>query len=400
MKKILFVINTLGRAGAETALVNMLRAIDKEKYDISLFVLAGQGELIDEVPDYVKVLNKRYYKCSVHSREGKRYLLKTVLSSMNRNVSILKNLAYIMGNLFDMLKKRNVLIEKLLWRVISDGAYIPHEKYDLAVAFLEGGSSYYVAEHINAVKKAAFVHVDYVKAGYSRRLDKYTYSHFDKIYAVSNEVKNVFMQVYPEHAGKLEVFHNIIDREGILNKAGMGSGFTDDFDGIRLLSVGRLTTQKALNVSVDAMKLLISSGERVRWYVLGEGDQRKKLEEQIERLGMKNDFLLLGAVDNPYVFMSQADIYVHASRFEGKSIAIQEAQVLGMSMVISDCSGNREQVVQGVDGILCNLDAESIAEAVKDLIHDKEKRESLGRQAALKNKDGDSNINILLSLID
>ena len=46
MKKILFVINTLGRAGAETALLELLNHLDTEKYEISLYVLLGQGEMI------------------------------------------------------------------------------------------------------------------------------------------------------------------------------------------------------------------------------------------------------------------------------------------------------------------------------------------------------------------
>ena len=72
------------------------------------------------------------------------------------------------------------------------------------------------------------------------------------------------------------------------------------------------------------------------------------LTAQIEQLGLQNAFILVGAVNNPYPYYTQADLYVHATRFEGKSIAIQEAQTLGCPMVVSDCSGNREQVIQGV----------------------------------------------------
>ena len=92
----------------------------------------------------------------------------------------------------------------------------------------------------------------------------------------------------------------------------------------RILTVGRLTAQKAYEVAVDAMKLLKDQGIKARWYVLGEGELRNKLQQKIDSLGLKEDFLLLGAKENPYPYYKQCDLYVHATRFEGKSIAIQD----------------------------------------------------------------------------
>ena len=86
--------------------------------------------------------------------------------------------------------------------------------------------------------------------------------------------------------------------------------------------------------------------------MLGEGPERTDLERRIEQHGVKGEFVLLGAKDNPYPFVRQADIYVHAARFEGKSIAIEEAQVLGKPIAASDCTGNTEQIISGYDGIL------------------------------------------------
>lgn len=50
MKKVLFVINTLGCAGAETALIELLKSLDEKEYELSLYVLMGQGEMIDKIP--------------------------------------------------------------------------------------------------------------------------------------------------------------------------------------------------------------------------------------------------------------------------------------------------------------------------------------------------------------
>ena len=130
----------------------------------------------------------------------------------------------------------------------------------------------------------------------------------------------MFNDVYPECRNKTLVFHNLIDREEICRKAELTGGFSDAYSGKRILTVGRLTAQKAYELAIDAMKLLKDQGVKARWYVLGEGELRDKLQQKIDSLGLKEDFLLLGAVENPYPYYKQCDLYVHATRFEGKSM--------------------------------------------------------------------------------
>lgn len=401
--RILFVINTLGQAGAETALLSLLQTLAREKgearYEISLYVLTGQGEMASRLPADVRLLNKKYREESVLTAKGRKYLKKTVLKAMFTRGTVVKLFPYLAKNTCAMLGKKRLLPDKLLWRVLSDGGMVLPEEYDLAVSYLEGGAAYFVADHVKAAKKAAFIHVDYEKAGYTRALDKDCYLAFDKIFTVSDEVREAFLKAYPELPDKTEVFHNILNKEEIVRRAEEGEGFTDGFTGMRLLSVGRLTAQKAFEVSVDAMKRLKDAGKNVRWYVLGEGDQRKKLQEQIDALGLTQDFILYGAVNNPYPFMKQADIYVHASRFEGKSIAIQEAQILGKPMVVSDCSGNREQVCHGKDGLMCGLTPDSLAENIMLLLEDEALRGKSGAAAAKKNADAAEEIQKLLSML-
>ena len=399
MKKALFVINTLGHAGAETALLELLRHFDPKEYEVSLYVLTNQGEMVHELPEYVKLLNTHYADCSVLSREGKKALRGQVLRAMLSGGSILRCFPYLVKNLWAMLRRGAVLPDKLLWRVMSDGGLRMDTCYDLAVAYLEGGSAYYVADHVKANKKAAFLHVDYGKAGYTRELDRDCYLKYDKVFTVSDEVKESFLKVYPECKPVTEVFHNIINQEEIREKSKLSGGFSDSYDGWRILTVGRLTAQKAYEVSIDAMGLLKERGVRARWYVLGEGEQRSFLEERIKKLGLEKDFLLLGAVSNPYPYMLQADMYVHASRFEGKSIAIQEAQTLGKAILVSDCSGNREQVEHNVDGVLCSLTPEEICGGIAGLLADQEKCRRLGAAAAAKKMTDKSEMNKLLSMI-
>ncbi len=399
-KKILFVINTLGRAGAEMAMLELIRRLPEEEYDISLYVVLGQGELVRELPEHVKVLNRTYQDTSVLSENGRRHIVKTVIRGFFHNGKWFQKLFHMAVVAHEMRKKGKLQMDKLLWRMLSDGGEYPKEAYDLAVAYLEGGATYFTADHVIAKRKAAFVHIDYVNAGYSRKMDKDCYAGYDRIFAVSEEARTSFVNVYPEWEDKTGVFHNIINRERILELAGQQGGFSDSFDGIRLLTVGRLTHQKAYDIAIEAMKKIKDAGYKVRWYVLGEGNRREFLERQIKNLGLERDFKLLGAVDNPYPYYKQCDIYVHATRFEGKSIAVQEAQVMGCTIVASDCNGNREQIQNNVDGLLCGLSAEGISESIISLIENEEKRKQLGDAAAGKRLDNLQEMKMLQDLLE
>ena len=382
MKKILFVINTLGLAGAEKALLELLKRFSPEVWEVELYVLMDQGELVSQLPEHVSLLNEHYLAVSVLTREGKKQLAKTVGKHMLHHGALFRNAGYLLENVWDMTKRGRLRTDKLLWRVMSDGGQVLTKEYDIAVAFLEGGATYFVHDHVKAKQKFAFLHVDYTYAGYSRKLDRDCYPDFDRVFVVSDEVKAVFTDVYPECAGKTTVFHNLINRIEIENAAVLPGGFADDYTGKRILTVGRLTEQKAYDVAIEAMQLLKDQGIQARWYVLGEGELRKKLQLKIDSLGLTEDFVLLGTRENPYPYYKQCDLYVHATRFEGKSIAVQEAKLLGCTVLVSDCSGNREQVSDGEDGMLCVLSPEAVCEGIRKLLADPETSERYGRKAA------------------
>lgn len=398
-RKILFVINTLSRAGAETALVELLRHLDPQKFEISLFVLTGQGEMARELPPYVHLLNTRYDDSSVLSSGGKRRLFFRTVGCLFRRGVGLRLSGYLLKNFILMLKNGHFAADKLVWRVWSDAAPADSGEYDLAVAFLEGGATYYVADHVKAAKKASFVHIDYGRAGYSRTLDGDCYQAFQQIFVVSDEVRQSFLKAYPELENKTRVFYNMIDQDAIRKKALAGTGFTDGYRGFRILTVGRLTRQKALEVSIDAMKLLKERGRDARWYVLGDGDQRERIQRRIKKLGLEEDFKLLGAVENPYPYFAQTDLYVHATRYEGKSVAIQEAQTLGCAILVSDCSGNREQLTDKVDGRVCPFDPESICDQILWMMDHPEERRQYAREAAKKDFSGEGQLVMLTSMV-
>ena len=379
-KKILFVINTLSRAGAEMALLELLRKLDKEDtYELSLFVLMAQGEMIDQLPPGVRVVNERYNRMSVLEEDGRKQMYRTIRHAAITHGNVLRLSGYMCRALGHMAKTKRLQPDKLLWRMLSDGAQRLNESYDLAVAYLEGGSAYYVADHVKAKKKAAFIHIDYTQAGYTRQLDRDCYTKFDAVFPIGENVEKKFLEVYPECQPYTHIFHNVINQEKIRWKARHSGGFSDNYDGIRILTVGRLTSQKAYPVAIMTMEQLKKSGLNVRWYILGEGPERSRLEKQIAEAGLTEEFLLLGAVGNPYPYFAQTDLYVHATGFEGKSIAIQEAQTLGCAIVASD--SNIEQITDGVDGFVRPLEPGPLAQAIRQLAENEKLRENFGKAA-------------------
>lgn len=401
MKKLLFVMNTLGRAGAEMALIELLRRLSRDgKYEIYLYVLLPQGELFENIPDGVTLLNKKYNSGSVLSTKGRLSIACLVFKAFWHKLAGFRLIGYFFRNIKDQKKTGRFQPDKLLWRLISEGTPELKQEFDLAVAYIEGASTYYVADHVKAAKKAAFVHIDYELAGYTAVQDQGCYDRIDRIFGVSNEVVRKFLLTYPQYKDKTMLFYNLLDVDGIRQKAEKYEGFTDGYTGIRLVTVGRLHYQKGYDIAINALKILRDSGREIHWYVLGDGPEKAALQKQIDDCGLTESFILMGAKPCTYPYVKQADIYVHATRFEGKSIAVEEAQILGKVIVASDCTGNTEQITPDVDGILLSLSAENIAEQIERVLDDEELREKLRENVLKKDLEHKDEPKKLLSLIE
>ncbi len=401
-KRILFIINTMGRAGAETALIELLNKLDSmKKYELFLYAVIPYGELFDKVPRSVRILNRHTGSGSVLSFKGHVYIGAEVLRSFFYKLTGFRLLPYMCRNI-RMQKKtgRKLQYDKLFWRLLADGRSAIAGDYDLAVAYIEGASAYCLADRVNAKHKAAFIHIDYEKAGYTLDMDKDCYKEAEKIFVVSKAVGEKFCKVYPQYRNKIRLFRNLLDIRGIRKKAQENTGFTDDFQGIRLVTVGRLHYQKGYDIAVEALAKLRAQGYDARWYVIGEGMERRALEQLIRKFGLEDDFLLLGVKENPYPYIKQADIYVHATRYEGKSIAIEEAQILGKAIVASNCTGNKEQIEHGYDGMLLALEADNLADGLKTVIDDPELRKRYEKHVLEKKLDFPEDLEELLSMLE
>ena len=218
-------------------------------------------------------------------------------------------------------------------------------KCDVAIAIKEGACMIDMVQ-LRAKKRVGWVHVDY---DYTRWTQWTFHSNeeelacmkkFDNIVCVSNAVRESVLRTVGD-PGNLCVLYNPVHCSLIRRQA---EAFSLDNRPARFLfvSIGRLDEQKQYPLLLDVVKTLSGSSDFEVW-ILGGGDQRRALQEQIDRLKLKN-VTLMGQVSNPYPYLAAADCFVSSSLWESYGLAIQEAFVLGVPVVVTECPSIREVV--------------------------------------------------------
>ena len=195
--------------------------------------------------------------------------------------------------------------------------------------------------------------------------DVWGYEHSRSIVTVSDSIKSQFAQALPKYADKLTVIPNITDVEVIRRKSSEMS--VEYPDGFNIVSCGRLDPVKGFDLAIEACKLLINEGiNNFHWHIIGGGPIEAELKKAAADSGAGEHIVFYGMQQNPYPYMANADLFVQPSRFEGYSLSIMEALALGLPIVATKAAAG-EQITDGVNGVLCDTSAESIAEAVKNL---------------------------------
>lgn len=366
MKKVLFVINTMGRAGAERCLLHLLKAWEDEEYELSLFAVMGRGELFEEVPTHVRILNEAPVSATVFDGEARKAFVKDILKGMIRKRLFFRELFPALKLFLWQLGKHKVDMKKLCWKTVSDTAPQIEEEFDLAVGYLQGAATYYVMDHVKAGKKIVFFHSDYEASGGCPLVDRPYYERADRIYCVSDYITEKMKKTFPSCKHKIETFYNFVDADWVREKAAEGTApeMVKKEGTICLLTAARLEPVKAFEVAIEAMTLMKQNGIRAKWYVLGEGTLRSQLEREIREKNVEDCFFLLGAKENPYPYIAACDIYVQETRFEGFCTSITEAVILGKKIVASDCRGNSEQLACYGTGVLTQLNPQAIMEGI------------------------------------
>ncbi|ODG92000.1 MULTISPECIES: glycosyltransferase [Bacillaceae] len=371
-KNILFVIDSLHIAGAEKSLTTLLNLLNLEEYSVDLMLFAHGGEFEKLVPKDVNILPPL------------KYTKFTELSMTDSVINSLKKFKFDM--LFSRLKysfeirRKNYSIAeeaRIFWESVSNVIEKNEKVYDIAISYAQGIPTFYVADKVIAKEKYAWVNVSYHLTDHERNFQEPFYDQYKKIVAVSNSTREIFIKTFPSCSSKMEVIFDINNPEFINQMALSGDSYQDNFNGIKILTIGRLAQQKGYDLALEACKNLKEKGIDFRWYVLGMGPLQQEIEKYIEDHQLHTNFILLGVKSNPYPYIKDADLYVQTSKFEGFGLAIAEARMLNIPIVTTRFDAVYSQMIDGKNGLVVDMTAEGVTNGILKLITDNELKENI-----------------------
>lgn len=356
-RSILFVMAGMNRGGAERSLINLLELMDRERYEIDLLVFDTSGKLMAQVPKDVRVLRPdRRLKCISTSSKGE------LIENFSAKALALRSI-------YNFRRKKDkipYLQSQEKWKLV----YLPALKqlpkeYDIAVAYMHSLPSYYVIDKVNAKRKILWVHNDYSRLAKGRDFDRPYFEKADCVVTISEQCVQELVKAFPDLADKFTCIYNLNPEKKIREKA--LAFYPEEYQnckGLKLISIGRLNYQKGFDYAIEAARILKDKGVDFSWFIIGSGELKGALEEQIRSLGVEKAVHLLGERENPYPYIQNANIVVQTSRFEGKSIVLDEAKILCKPIITTDYVSVHDQIENGKSGIIVPLDREKIAEGI------------------------------------
>ncbi|MEK3991729.1 glycosyltransferase [Robertmurraya sp. FSL R5-0851] len=363
-RNILFVINNLNCGGAEKALISVLQTINYEQFNVDLYLFQKEGLFYSNVPKEVKILQEpkdfKYFDMPI-----KKALLYTI-----RKGKMKTTISRIQAGIIFKVEKNPARCEQRVWRYLSNSIPSLEKTYDVAIGYLEKNPIYFCVDKVKAMKKIGFIHTDYDRMKMDPKIDRGYFEKLDHIVTVSEECARILKKKFARYSSKVQVMHNIISEKTINKMAEERIELSSTPN--TFVSVGRLNQLKGFDIAIEACKLLVEEGYSFKWYVIGEGEERTNLERLIKELGVENYFILLGLKENPYPYIRAADIYIHPSRFEGKSIALDEAKILKKPIVTTDFSTVKDQITNKTNGLIVDMNALAMFEGIKFLLNNYE----------------------------
>lgn len=334
-------------------------------YHIDLLVAKPTGAFMKQLPSYITLIESPRALLWMSTPKG-----DTILRGNASFIGIIGKLTWKIRNICGLFQK-GLNEEQKLWQ--NWKMLIPKlsQKYDIAVSYMNGFPNYYLIDKVQADKKVLWIHNEYQKLNYERNYDHYYYNASNLIITISDTCLNSFVDVFPEFRRKIGVLENITNRSEILLK-GNEKTITefDDTHKLKILSVGRLCEQKGFDLAIMAAEILKQKGISFLWIVLGEGPDRYTLQELIDDKGLNEDFKLIGIRENPYVYINKCDIFIQSSRYEGKSIVLDEAKVFCKPIVVTRYPTVYDNITDGKTGIIVDMHPRAIAKGVADLVRD------------------------------
>ena len=354
-KRILFLIGIIDNGGVARSLINLLNVVDTDKYEIHLLIMsAKQSEYEKLIPKSITIHRNFIIGCLLNKWEGiinlfkHQYpiialgsILRIIISPFNKGIA-------------------GLLLSKLFPKI--------EDEYDMIVDYNGQQNLYYMIDKLNAKHKVTFFHSDYRKWQHYKNIDKKYYPKADYIFSISNTCVSSLKNFFPEAASKIKLFENISQPDIIYKLSEKEIHYNLNSE-IILVTIGHVCFNKGTDIALKSAKILMDRGYKFKWLFLGTIIEKKYLKLAKE-LGLEEYIKFMGNIENPYPYIRKATIIVHTSRFEGKSIAIDESKILCKPIVATNFSTVNDQLTNGVNASICNINPNDISNSIEKLIND------------------------------
>lgn len=390
MKRILFLVSNLGCGGVQKSFVSLLNAMDRSRYKIDVYLLSRGGIYSPLLPKDVNIIYDEvtemtcdYFPKSVKRLVGKGHFMLA-----------LKRMLQFIVSRFD-----RGYGGYLLSRMIVP---LP-EEYDVAID--EGGQSllYFMVDKVKAQTKISFFHSDYNMWHYYYHMDKKYYPRADYILTISEACVRSLQSWFPEiPKGRFRLMENISSVKFIRQMANLPIEDMGRSDKPILCTLGRLAEEKGIDIAIETARILRDKSVEFIWYFVGDGEPKLKsyYNRLVRKYALQDCIVFLGLRANPYPYVKQADIVVHPSRYEGKSIALDEVKILCKPLVVTNFSTVNDQFENRVNATICEMNPEAVAEAVIELLKDDVLRDFYIEYLKKHIRDNSEQVDVLYNLMD
>lgn len=353
MKDILIVILEMNYGGAEKSLINLLNEMDTKKYKINLLLFKKNGTLLSQIPKFVNIIETPNDICDIYNNSF-RFNRYTFLKLIGTLISLINSKwhHYQRGFRWVNFYKSHIQVLK--------------KHYDVALAYTAGEIMYYTMDKVNADKKVVIVHGDYRSSHYPKKYDYKYFSNVNRICSVSDKCVDILKEEFPEFAEKIKLLPNISSSQLIRKRAMDFYPIEYDRDYIRILSVGRLSKEKGFDLAVETARILKEKGFIFKWFIIGSGKLEEELKQKVLKYNINDYIEFLGEKENPYPYILNCDIFVQPSRYEGKSVVLDEAKILCKPIVATNYPTVIDQINEN-EGLVTEISADGIASGIEKM---------------------------------
>lgn len=386
--KILFVLYNMEIGGTRRSLLNLLEKMVKAGVQCDLLLFSPYGDFMNQIPHGVRVLHGDILMQSIYAT--KQTLKKYAPSYLVLMKAVQKILKKVFG-------------EKRFYDHVMRGYAKRHFKnndYDAVIAFQEGDCVKF-ATYVPSPCRLAWIHNDYGNLQGEQRGTPAIFSKLDSILFVAEGTRRTFVEAYPQFADKMRVIPNILPQDRIRESASDDDAeriFTDP-NRIHIVSVGRVARQKAFERIPEVLDGLGTLSQRIEWSVIGDGPDLPRLREELETKGLQDCVRFIGARNNPFPLVRQADLYVLTSLYESQPMVVMEALTLGVPVLSTDFASVRELLGNKPFGVICENSVAGLTDSLRRLLESPKEIQSMQQSAKEYEYDNDAIIFAIVGLI-